>query len=754
MVTEDCFMKATWSLALILIASLVLASPSQKAKRVGTEVADFKLRDYRGAERSLHEFTQHKLTVLAFLGTDCPLSRLYGARLADMAREYQPKGVDFVGINANQQDSISAINQHAREYHIEFPILKDVKNVIADQLGAQRTPEVFVLDPQRVIRYHGRIDDQYGVGYTRKKIEHADLVNALNELLAGKLVTTAETEPAGCFIGRVQPPSKKGEVTYSRQVARIIQKHCIECHHPGEIGPFSLTSYDEVVGWADTIEEVVRAGRMPPWHADPQFGKFANDCRLSDDDKQLIYRWVRDGAPEGDPKDLPKPIKYTDGWRIPKPDVVISMPRPFKVPATGDVVYQFFAVDPGFNEDKWVKASEVRPGNRAVVHHVLVFAQPPEGDLKRKRGFASDWLTGTVPGAWPQIAPDGMAKLIPAGSRLLFQVHYTPNGKETTDQTSVGLVFADPRTVKREIHTDMAANPKFEIPPHDPDYVVESEEELEQDTLVLSLIPHTHLRGKAFQFEAIYPNGDREVLLNVPRYDFNWQQTYFLAEPKRLPKGSRIHCTAHYDNSAKNLANPDPNATVRWGDQTWEEMMIGYYDAAPVDTGLLPVTRKPVATPPVDLDPALRALAGKALRSEAAFKAFAAAVKKAEPKVDRVCLTEFVGDRLKVVRAAYPGDVTPHFAESGFEQADKRFALAFYALRGSLVVQPDLKDLKKARGADLYVMSKALSSSMHVPVIWDDRPATVNFWSKEKSAFSGETVERLQALGKLVVAGP
>jgi peroxiredoxin len=745
-------MKAISGFVLLLLPSIALASPEIKPVAVGAKVADFTLRDYRGGERSLVEIADQKPVVIAFVGTECPVAKLYATRLVDLAKEYEPKGVHFLAINSNQQDSLTDITRFAKEHKIAFPILKDVKNVVADQFGAQRTPEIFVLDGERIVRYHGRVDDQYGVGYVRKKAEHRDLSNALDELLAGKAVSRAETTATGCFIGRVRKPAEKGEVTYSKQISRIFQKHCVDCHHPGEIGPFSLTSYDAAIGWADTIEEVVRDRRMPPWHADTKYGAFSNDCQLPEEVKELIYQWVKDGAPEGDPKDLPEPAKFVEGWRIPKPDLVISMPKPFTVPATGDVVYQFFAIDPGFKEDKWVKASEVRPGNRSVVHHALVFVQPPGGKAEF-RGFADDWLAATVPGAYPQVCPDGMAKFVPAGSRLLFQMHYTPNGTAQTDQTSVGLVFADPKTVKKEVRTSMAVNHKFEIPPRVEDYVIDSETVFEEDTLVLNLTPHTHLRGKKFKYEIFYPDGKQELLLDVPRYDFNWQQTYYLTKPKVMPKGTRLHCIAHYDNSPKNLSNPDPNVKVRWGDQTWEEMMIGYYDGVAVNQDLLKNPRTPAETvhkPEPAIDPALRKLAEKAMDSDQDFAAFAGAVKKAVPQVDRICLTEFTFDRLKVVKSAYPGDVKNKFAETGFEKRGEAFALVFYALLNKQVIHSDLTDLKQARGVDLYMMSKGLSSSMHSPVIWESRPATVNFWSTEKNAFSGETVAKLEALAKVV----
>jgi peroxiredoxin len=745
-------MKAVLSSILLLAPAVALAGPEPRPMPVGTKAADFKLRDYRGTEHALADFAGRKFLVIAFTGVDCPLAKLYGTRLAELAKQYEPKGVAFVGIDANQQDSVTAIGHYARTHGIAFPILKDVGNAVADRFGAERTPEVFVLDQDRVVRYHGRIDDQYGVGYQRKKAEHKELTSALDELLAGKPVSTPQSESVGCLIGRIREPARDGKVTYSNQIARIIQKRCLECHHPGEIGPFSLTNYEEVVGWAEMMREVLQQNRMPPWHADPRYGHFANDNRMPDEEKQLVYQWVKDGAPEGDPRDLPKPVTFEHGWRI-KPDMVIPLPKPFIVPATGDVVYQFFVVDPGFTEDKWVKASEVRPGNRSVVHHALIFVQPPGGDRDR-RGFASDWLAATAPGAWPQITPDGMAKRIPAGSRLLFQMHYTPNGTETVDRTEVALQFADPKTIHKEVRTRMAANPKLEIPAGDPHVRVDAEAEFEQDMVLINLMPHTHLRGKQFRFEAVYPDGKTETLLDIPNYDFNWQQTYYLAEPKIMPKGSKLHCTAYYDNSANNPANPDPTVTVHWGDQTWEEMLIGYHDVVPVHQDLQKDAPEKFAKAyhEVPLDPALKALAARATHSQADFDAFAAAVKKAVPAVDRVCMTEFTFDRLKVLHSAYPGEVPSHFAETGFEQEARGFALVFYALRGGLVVHPDLKDKKQARGVDLYMMSKTLASSLHVPVIWEARPATVNFWSKEPNAFTGETVSLLATLGE-VVAG-
>jgi hypothetical protein len=475
---------------------------------------------------------------------------------------------------------------------------------------------------------------------------------------------------------------------------------------------------------------------------------------VSEEEKQLIYRWIKNGTPEGDPRDLPPPARFVEGWRIPKPDVVIPMPRPFHVPAEGDVLYQYIVVDPGFKEDKWVKAAEVRPGCRAVVHHILVWAQPPGGGTDSYGSFAANWLSGTVPGAPPEIYPEGQAKFIPAGSRFLFQIHYTPNGAPQTDQSCIGLVFADPKTIKQEVSTEMAANPDFVIPPHTSNYRVEADHVLKQDSVLLEMMPHTHLRGKTFRFEAWYPDGRREILLDLPHYDFNWQKSYRLAEPKRLPKGVKIHCTATFDNSKDNPANPNPEAPVRWGEQTWEEMMIGYFNIVAADEDLQKHPRPPTKLvrkerPP--LDPALKELARHALESDQAFDAFAAALHKTLPQVDRVCLTSVSAGRLKVERASYPGAVDRRLATAGFETESKAFALGYLAVRGSLLT---FADLDKAPGIDLKMLSATLGSSAHVPVARDGEPGTVNFWSKQKSAFPKETHPLLEELAEVMTGRP
>ncbi len=557
---------ATWA-----VAADTAATP------VGKKIESFTLPDFHGNMQSLDQY-QGKPVVVAFIGTECPLARNYGPRLRDLAAEFEKQGVGFLAIDSNQQDSLSEIANYAKGAGIAFPVLKDNNNEIADRFGAVRTPEAFVLDKDRVVRYWGRIDDQYGfktgAGYVKPKLNERSLADAVEQVLAGKEVARPVTKADGCFIGRVAKVTPHGEVTYSKQIARIMQDRCVECHRKGEVAPFTLTSYEDAASWAETIREVVQEGRMPPWFADPRYGKFNNDCRMSDDEKQLISTWVDNGCPQGNTADLPEPRKFVDGWQIGEPDQIVYMrDEPYTVPAEGTVDYQFFTVDPGWTEDKWIQATESRPGNRSVVHHIIVFVQPKEGGDFGGRGG----IGGYAPGMTPSLNPPGTAVFVPAGSKLVFQLHYTTNGVEQSDRSMIGVRFADPKTVKRMVRGGLVGDTAFKIPAGDSNYEVKAKHLFLKDTLLVNLTPHMHLRGKDFKYEAEYPDGTREVLLSVPNYDFNWQLRYLFKEPKLMPKGTRLHCTAHFDNSADNLANPDPTQVVTFGDQTWEEMMFGFY---------------------------------------------------------------------------------------------------------------------------------------------------------------------------------
>jgi mono/diheme cytochrome c family protein len=368
-------------------------------------------------------------------------------------------------------------------------------------------------------------------------------------------------------------------VTFNKDVAPIFYKSCASCHRAGEIAPMSLLTYKEARPWAKSIREKVLSGVMPPWHADPHYGNFKNDRRLSQKEIATIVGWVDGGAKEGNARDLPPLPRFAEGWQIGKPDVVLSMSEAYDVPAEGTVRYQYFFIPTNFTEDRWVQAAEVRPGNTAVVHHVIVFVVGPDA-VKRRMGLLNreggiDALVGTAPGEQPTILPDGIGKLVKAGSVLALQMHYTPNGTAQKDRTSVGLLFSK-KPIQQAIMGGAAMNRSFTIPPGVESQEVRSTYTFKEDAHILTLMPHMHLRGKDFEYRLVYPDGTSKIILSVPRYDFNWQTRYEMKDPVAAPKGSRIDCIAHFDNSTKNRWNPDAAKTVRWGQQTWEEMMIGF----------------------------------------------------------------------------------------------------------------------------------------------------------------------------------
>jgi peroxiredoxin len=545
-------------------------------------VEEFALRDSSGAEFRLDGLlSSSEFIVMAFTGVECPLARLYASRLQEIADEYASHGVQVIGINSNSQDTPTEVLAFARRHDIQFPMLKDVANRVADQLQITRTPEVVVVDRDRRVRYRGRIDDQYVVGVVRNQPTRQDLREALDALVGGESVEVSVTEPIGCLIGRVRQPQPDAAVTYSQQVSRILQKRCVHCHRAGDIGPFELTEYEEVAGWGDMMLEVIEQRRMPPWHADPEFGAFRNDASMPPEEMAVIREWVEHGCPEGDPSLLPEPIDYVDGWQMERaPDEVIAMREtPFTVPATAGkegVPYQYFTVKTDFEEERWVRAAEVRPGNKSVVHHIIVYATP-SGERSRKQWI---FLTAYVPGLRYEPFPPGAAKRIPAGATLIFEMHYTPIGSPQEDVSSLGLVFADPAEVTHEVLTADITNHEFQIPPHAPDHgvTVTSRPIPRDDAKLWSLAPHMHLRGKSFRYDLVEKDGTRTTLLNVPEYDFNWQTSYVLQEPLTLPRDAVIHCRAAFDNSSSNLANPDPDQSVTWGEQSWDEMMIGFCD--------------------------------------------------------------------------------------------------------------------------------------------------------------------------------
>jgi hypothetical protein len=376
--------------------------------------------------------------------------------------------------------------------------------------------------------------------------------------------------------------------TFYKDVLPILQNRCQGCHRPGEAGPMSLITYEGTRPWAAAIREAVLSKKMPPWGADATHGQFENDPTLSEAEKQTLANWAAAKAPAGNAKDAPAPKQFVEGWNIGQPDLVVSMPKPYEVPATGTIEYTRFILPLNFKEDRWVSAAEVRPGNRAVVHHVIAYLREPGSTwlagaplnepvvkVKKSDGGPRGSLAGYAPGVPQRAGTPGRGLLVKAGTDLVLEMHYTTNGQPATDLTKVGIIFAKEAPVEK-IAGFSAANTGFTIPPGVANHEVRSKYTVREAVTLTNLTPHMHLRGKSFEYVATYPTGEKEVLLKVPQYDFNWQHTYVLKQPKPLPAGTVIECVAHFDNSPNNKFNPDPAKEVRWGDQSWEEMMIGF----------------------------------------------------------------------------------------------------------------------------------------------------------------------------------
>jgi hypothetical protein len=391
--------------------------------------------------------------------------------------------------------------------------------------------------------------------------------------------------------GTAASPAPSVSVTFNKDVLPILQKNCQTCHRPGEVAPMSLLTYHDARPWAAAIKTAVLTKQMPPWYADAEFdGHFLNQRKLTPQEISTLKAWVDSGAVEGDAKDKPAPPEFVEGWSIGKPDKILPMPMPYQVPAEGVINYKYVLIPGNFTQDEWVKAAEIRPGNRALVHHVVVFVRPPGSKMMKdakpgimydasemggEGGLEGQYLVSFAPGEQPETMGDA-AQRIPAGSDIVLQIHYTTNGTSGEDATRIGLIFAK-EPPRQQYVTLAAVNPMFAIPPGNPSYEVKAQVTVREPVQLVSLKPHMHLRGKDFEYRVLFPNGQSQTILKVSRYDFNWQLRYKLAKPVDLPKGAQIQCIAHYDNSPNNPANPDPSKTIHWGDQSWEEMMIGFF---------------------------------------------------------------------------------------------------------------------------------------------------------------------------------
>ncbi|WP_197440237.1 redoxin domain-containing protein [Polystyrenella longa] len=563
-----------------------------KPPAIGAQVPDVPLVDIYRRERTLSDSQGKQAIVLAVLGVDCPLANLYIPRLNEMHAEYASKGVQFAVINSNPQDTMVQVAAHALETKMTFPVLKDFEQKALNALGAKRTPEVFLLDGDFKIRYHGRIDDQFTISHRRPEPQRLDLKIAIDELLAGDEITVTETNPHGCLIPRWEDQLPREEITYASHIAKLFDNKCYRCHREGQVGPFALEDYRDAKTWAEPIYEAVVEQRMPPWHAEDGIHSFLNNRSLTQTEIEQVVKWVKADCPSGNLEQVPEKPVVDDEWSIGIPDLVIEMPREEQVPSTGVVPYRYQTAELSFDEDVWVQAAEARPGTTEVVHHILAYINTPrrDGEGNVKKGFdffgrdgSVGLLVGWAPGDMPQIYPEGYARKIPKGSQIVFELHYTPDGVARTDRSSVAIKFTK-EPPQHEIRTNFMAQTKIEIPAHRFRHQDSQSFTFRKEARIISLMPHMHWRGLSADYFLEYPDGTKKEVMSVPYYDFNWQSIYRFENPLEVPPGTKLTVVGTWDNTADNPNNPDPSKTVYWGQQTWEEMLAGWVDYVYVDS--------------------------------------------------------------------------------------------------------------------------------------------------------------------------
>lgn len=590
---------------LFVLLSMAVAFDAQESRErmLGRRVEDVSL-TVTAAEKAwnLHEQAQEAdAVVLYFLSTECPVTNRYLPTLNKLNQtDHGSKNVLIVGVNSNVHDSPEEIDQHAAEFELNFPVLSDADGELARQLAVTRTAEAFVLDKQLKVRYRGVIDDRYERGVTKPKATEHYLQDALTATLRGRFARTQITPVEACPLNLADSTatSESTEViTYSEHVAPIVQDNCQTCHRPDGIGPFELMNYEDAKAWSKSIREVVTTNLMPPWHADAPHGHFSNDRSLTEEEYATLLDWIDNGAVEGDKSLLPEPRDFSNRWSIGTPDLVVKMEKNLEIPAETPelgVPYKYIWASEPFKKETWVKSAEVRPGATEIVHHATAYIVPKGVEIElvndeRTTGeldFTSPinslpYLVAFVPGDNAFELGDGLAKRIPEGARIMFEMHYTPNGKKQTDCTELGLVFLE-KPPEHEVLSGGAINYWFSIPPGATDHPVDARTpKFRRDSVLLSMNPHMHFRGKSFKYELIKPDGTKTLLLDVPQYSFDWQTTYWLEEPIEVPKGSYIQCSATFDNSEGNPFNPDATVRVSWGEQSWQEMMLAsleYYE--------------------------------------------------------------------------------------------------------------------------------------------------------------------------------
>ena len=560
---------------------------------------DFSVLDTAGIPHSLRTHPERVGLVMVFLSTECPIAKGYVPELNRQfaALEEAKSRVEFFGVISDRSVTRTAAATHVAEFNFKFPVLFDASAELADALKPSHTPEAFVVDRDGKLAYRGRIDDLYAeLGKKRVETTRHDLAEAIAAVVESRQVAVARTEPVGCHFEPARLETRRGRpdqtaATYTRDIAPILQANCVQCHRDGEVAPFPLVSYADAARRSRQIVKVTQSRFMPPWKPEPDFGHFLNERRLTERELALLKEWVEGGAPEGDAANLPPPRQFVEGWQLGEPDLVVKMDEPFEVPADGRDVFRNFVIPLDLKEDKLVALAEFRPGNRRVVHHALFYLDRMGGRAQKDAadpgpgygsfggpGFIpSGSIGGWAPGGTPQPLRDGMGRQLQKGSDLVLQIHYHPSGKVESDQSSVGIHFVKQASRKTVIPITIIDR-RLYIPAGVERHPMEGSYTLPTDLTMVAVIPHMHLLGRETKVTATLPDGTLVPLVWIKDWNFNWQDQYHLAPPRRFPKGTRLHVEVVYDNSEKNPLNPNtPPKDVTWGEQTTDEMFLCFF---------------------------------------------------------------------------------------------------------------------------------------------------------------------------------
>ena len=561
--------------------------------------------DLNGISHALSDNPTIRAAGLVFISTECPISNKYVPELNRIAAA-APANAKLYGVISDPTVTRAKAVEFAREYKLAFPVLFDASGELASRLQPATTPEAFVLDREGTVQYRGRIDDTWAdLNKQRANPQHHDLADAILAVATGKPVAQAKTMATGCVFEAWKDSDTPAKVTFNRDIAPIFNANCVTCHHAGEVAPFTLTSYDDAAKHAKQIAKVTGRRIMPPWKAEEGFGHFVDERRLTDREVTLIRTWADNGAPEGNPADLPPARQFKDGWTLGEPDMVVSMPATFAIPAGGRDVYRAFVLPLNLPEDRYVVGFEFKPGATTVLHHALFFLDDKGAARKLeaastdgKPGYRSSGgpgftpsggMGGWAPGATPFLLPDGVGRPVHKGADLVMQVHYHPDGKDRVDQSKVAIYFAKKPIVKRVMGWPLM-NTQIDIPAGDSHYVRTASITAPFDVTLFGVTPHMHLIGKQMKVTATKPDGTVIPLINVKDWDFRWQDQYRFVDPIQLPRGTVVNMEAVYDNSENNTDNPSsPPKRIKRGEQTTDEMCICFLqmtiDAQNLSTG-------------------------------------------------------------------------------------------------------------------------------------------------------------------------